>query len=747
MKYSVDSVAEFKRALSDMADGDEIVLHNGVYRLDEPVVLRNFTNVSVTGEDNVVISGARLITPSFEFCRNVGGMAMFRAKVDCDADFDQLFVNGVKQVRARYPDYDPSARYWNGYAADCIDPERVKGWKNPRGGIVHAMHNGMWGDMHWRIDEAGDDGKLTLSGGHQNNRPSKMHDSIRFVENIFEELDAVCEWYFDKDNRILYYIPPVSFDFDGAVFEVSSLKNLITVENCSDVRLDNIYFTHTAYTFMDEMEPLLRSDWMIYRGGVVFCEDCDGAIFTNLKFHDVGGNAFFVSGKNRGVRVQSCHFKNVGASAVCFVGRSSCVRNPLFNYDDVNENFDDIDLTPGPLTDEYPLECCVLDCLIESSGFIEKQTAGVQISMASHIAVIHCSIYNVPRAGINIGDGTFGGHIIRSNDVFNTVLETGDHGAFNSWGRDRFWYPDTRRTEELVSKYPQLKFADACEPTQIERNRMQCAFGWDIDLDDGSSNYVICSNLCLSGGLKNREGWGRNVFNNIIYKNTFHPHVWYHGSGDRFEHNIIFENYADIMLSEWGESYDQNLLQMDGAAVSHAENLTKKSGMDGKSIIGDAKFVKKANGDFLPTNEAVLSKVNFDIESFQIVEYGVESEWLKKIALTPYTAVILTHDSVTPPTRADGKMELLGMTVKNLRGFGEISATGMYDEVGVIVTDTGENCDFAANDVILECEKCLIVTIGDLKSEIDKATAEKMPKISFTVWRNQKKCHVFYHFS
>ncbi len=47
-------------------------------------------------------------------------------------------------------------------------------------------------------------------------------------------------------------------------------------------------------------------------------------------------------------------------------------------------------------------------------------------AMAMKIRVSNNSIYDVPRAGINIGDGTWGGHIIEFNDVFNTVLESGD---------------------------------------------------------------------------------------------------------------------------------------------------------------------------------------------------------------------------------------------------------------------------------------------------------------------------------
>ena len=49
--------------------------------------------------------------------------------------------------------------------------------------------------------------------------------------------------------------------------------------------------------------------------------------------------------------------------------------------------------------------------------------------MAKSITVSHNSIYDVPRAGINVSEGTWGGHIIEYNDIFETVKETGDHGS------------------------------------------------------------------------------------------------------------------------------------------------------------------------------------------------------------------------------------------------------------------------------------------------------------------------------
>jgi hypothetical protein len=84
------------------------------------------------------------------------------------------------------------------------------------------------------------------------------------------------------------------------------------------------------------------------------------------------------------------------------------VRNPLFEYAE-RQSFHGIESTPGPKSNNYPADCIVEDTLIHETGRVEKQTAGVQISMSEGITVRHCSIYDVPRAGININEGTFGG--------------------------------------------------------------------------------------------------------------------------------------------------------------------------------------------------------------------------------------------------------------------------------------------------------------------------------------------------
>src|SRR5207244_3132474 len=208
-------------------------------------------------------------------------------------------------------------------------------------------------------------------------------------------------------------LPPPGTDMTRAVVEAAGLKHLVEFRGSQakpvrHVTLKGLTLTHTARTFMDNKEPLLRSDWTIYRGGAVVFEGCEDCAVRDCDFDQVGGNAVFVSNYNHRVEVRGCKITEAGANGVCFVGDPKTVRSPLFEYGQT-QAVEKIDRTPGPLTDNYPARCRAHDNLITRVGEVEKQSAGVEIAMAEEITVSHCSIYDVPRAGINVGDGCWGG--------------------------------------------------------------------------------------------------------------------------------------------------------------------------------------------------------------------------------------------------------------------------------------------------------------------------------------------------
>ncbi|SFK13713.1 right-handed parallel beta-helix repeat-containing protein [Caulobacter sp. UNC279MFTsu5.1] len=308
----------------------------------------------------------------------------------------------------------------------------------------------------------------------------------------------------------------------------------------------------------------MRSDWRFSRIGAIVIENAEHVEVTDGEITEVGGNGVVVNGEARFVGIRRNEIYEIGASAISFVGRPDAVRSPLFEYHQ-SMPLEAIDRKVGPKSENYPADSIAEDNLIHDIGFLEKQSAGIQISMAARITASHNSIYRMPRAGINIGDGAWGGHLIADNDVFDTVRETGDHGAFNSWGRDRYWHPNREEMDRRTSADRSLTALDVVEPIILRHNRWRSDHGWDVDLDDGASNYIIEDNLMLSGGLKLREGFDRTVRNNILLNNTLHPHVWFVNSEDVFEHNIVMTAYQPIRIPKWGKRMDNNLLPSQAA--------------------------------------------------------------------------------------------------------------------------------------------------------------------------------------
>mgnify|MGYP000971723866 FL=1 len=716
-----------------------VYLREGTYYLEKPIVFTpedsRAENASLTlsgyKNEKVIISGAeRLSSLKWEEYKD----GIVKTSVPQEVIFDQLFVEGVLQYQARYPNYDPEGRYYNGIAADAIDPERVRTWKNPTGGYVHASHRHEWGGYHWIIKGKNEQNELELEGGWQNNRQMGMHPERRFVENIFEELDVPGEWFYDKHAHILYFYPPDSIDLSKSILESPQIPSLFEFRGSASTPVENIHIerlelTHTLRTFMDTREQLLRSDWTIYRGGAVFMEGAKHCSVRKCFFNAVGGNAVFFSNYNRHNEISGCHIANAGASGVCFVGDPEAVRSPSFEYKEYVP-VDKLDREIGPKTNNYPAECLVHDNLMYGLGRVEKQVAGVQISMAQDITVSHNTIYNVPRAGINISDGTWGGHILEYNDVFNTVLETGDHGAFNSWGRDRYWHPEYPTMARIVKEYPELILLDAVKTTVIRNNRFRCDHGWDIDLDDGSSNYHIYNNVCLSGGLKLREGFQRIVDNNIMINNSFHPHVWFSNSGDVFMRNIVSVSYYPIRINEWGKEVDYNVFP-DKIALNKAQ----ENGTDWHSVYGDVQYMDANYGDFRVKDGSVAFSVGF--KNFPMDQFGVISLELRALAES-----VPMPDLIQLERNEEEAQELLGMRVKNITTLGERSAAGLSDASGVWIVEVSDtspaihilHCD----DVILQINRIPVRSIREMKEALIRARG----RIVFLISRNQKEQEV-----
>jgi hypothetical protein len=680
-----------------------ITLAAGVYELAEPLVIDERLSgsegapfvLAAAPDARVVLSGA-VHLPALHWQPWRDGV--WRARY-AGPPFQRLWLGQQPLVRARYPNLDPAQAGFGG-AADATSAERVARWRDPAGAVLHALHGNRWGGLQVPILGKNADGSLAYGAQTGNNRIMPPSERDRYVENVFEELDAPGEWYDDRRQGWLYFKPLDAARPPAAGFRAGAHEALIRIEGrtaqVGHVRIRNLRFQDTEPTFLKAVEPLLRSDWKFYRVGAVTIENARDVRIEDGEFTDLGGHAIVVSGRARQVWLTGNHIHAIGGTAVAFVGRPQAVRSPLFEY---HEHLDQakLDPAPGPRTDAYPQDSAAVDNLIHDIGVIDRQAAGVQIAMAVRITVDHNTIYRVPRAGINIGDGTWGGHRITYNDVFDTVRESGDHGAFNSWGRDRYWDPDRKEMERRVAADPRLPLLDAVEPIVMRRNRFRCDHGWDVDLDDGASNYLIEENLLLAGGLKLREGFARIVRNNIMVNGTFHPHVWFADSGDVFESNIVMAPYQPVEIERWGRSVDRNLF-VGGAGLAEAQ----ARGTDAGSVAGDPGFAAPAGGDYTVTNAALAARIGF--VNFPMHDFGVRPARLKALAAAP--AYPLPAAISVPAQSQQNAGTLEGLLLKPVETLGEQSAAGLGTAAGLRVLavqagSRGEAAGLRPRDVIV----------------------------------------------
>ncbi len=347
-----------KSALQKVASLKEkkvtLLLRAGEYNQDKTIEINSILlaghllEIIAFNNERVVISGAEKIKPEWKTWKG----KILQSFIGKGLSIDRLFCNGKALLMARYPNFDSAKQIYNGTAEDAISPERVKTWSNPAGGYLHALHNGMWGSFDYRITGKDSNNNLQMEGGWQNNRPAPLHKQYRFIENIFEELDAPGEWFYNSDEGILYLYAPKNIDINTAKFERSLLNDIIVMkgtekEAVRNVTIKNIFFTGTNRTFMLTKEPLLRSDWTIYRGGAILIDGGEKINIINCIFSELGGNAIFVSNYNRDINVSGNDIHDIGASAIVFVGSPEAVRSPSFRYEQFVP-LNEIDRTPGP---------------------------------------------------------------------------------------------------------------------------------------------------------------------------------------------------------------------------------------------------------------------------------------------------------------------------------------------------------------------------------------------------------------
>ena len=180
---------------------------------------------------------------------------------------------------------------------------------------------------------------------------------------------------------------------------------------------------------------------------------------------------------NRKAMIAGNEMRNVGENGVGFTGETEWV-----------------DGTGG----DQPRFNTVEGNLIHHIGLYNKQSVAVFHAVSCQNLIQENVFFHGPRALFNMNDDFGGDTVIKSNLFFKAMLETHDHGPYNSWDRLSFLTTVLNGTNTIDSAY-----------NHLTANMMFSGSPFAIDTDDGSDRINCTANVIVNTPLfKVRPGGG-----------------------------------------------------------------------------------------------------------------------------------------------------------------------------------------------------------------------------------------------
>ena len=633
-----------------------VMVRGSKYYLDEAFVL----SAAESGAQDcpIIYTAYPGEKPILSGGRRVTGWKTYKGKIlqaelpselkDSEWKSRQLFFNGKRQIRARWPNFEKEKPLYGGWAsmegpaeegshiAFKYKPGTFKHhWAKPQEAEVNVLPFVEWCNNIVPIESVDEENRIitlareiwrsgTMSSEEDFVRYANMpfHPGNRFaVENVLEELDQPGEWCLDSEEGIVYFWPPEELTDDSEVV-IPVLDCLIDLQGASHVTISGFTFTETTsgdnyHRFgLQGYGAMLPIRGWKYCGESMHLKDTKYCTVENNHFDAVGGNAVYLEGYNLKNQIRYNEFSHVGANGVCLLGTIDS--HPMFNQ--------------------------VVDNHFHHTGTMLMYTAAVFLGLSDGNLIAHNSIHDVPHHAINLATNGYGRNIVEYNEIRRTCLELHDNGAINSW---------MDRVDASKSSYV-LK--DAERAGHILRYNFISDSAQGFYLDDWTSNCFVYGNIIVrSGNGINVHGGKNNVLENNIIVECSNGISYSNGlegrpsgrlmagfnTGNRSRNNIIYAtakaDKASLFVTHGptdterviGES-DYNLFFNAGGkyAISSGPITSleqwKKMGFDTNSLIADPMFVDPEHDDYRLSPESPAFTLGF--QPIDVTKIGLKEK-------------------------------------------------------------------------------------------------------------------------
>jgi hypothetical protein len=630
----------------------QVLLRGGEYPLTEAVVFTPedsgtadapISYMAYPGEDPVLLGGRRITG----WKKEGGFMAAEIPEVRDGAwDFSSFFVNGERRHPARTPnasnhpagDYpeDDDFFYADGpvMEKDKDGKEKhsstrfryrdddVKDWASLEDAIFVIYHS--WATSMHRVKSLDTENRIVEFTG-----PARWHfcrwrnDQWYFIEHLFEALDQPGEWFLDRDEGKLYYIPKPGEDMATAEAIAPVTKQFIVLEGnpAEEQFISHLHFKGLKMRYTDwsigpeghsdgQAEYTLPAVWQAAGARHCVLEDCEIA-------HAGAYGVWFRAGCQQNV-MQRCEVTDLGAGGVR-IGEGASPKTPAeaAAHNRIDNNF------------------------LHDGGRLYRSAVGVWIGRSSHNTIKHNEVCDFRYSGMSIGwSWGYAESSAHHNSIaYNHIHHVGrgqlsDMGGIYTLGVS----PGTVLRNNFIH--------------DVQSNP-KISGGWGLYTDEGSSEIVMENNIVcktVTGTFHQHYGRENILRNNILcfsereqlIRSREEDHISFLIDG-----NIIYYNNGRLLGSRWENGnfrLDNNIYWDTSGMPVEFKGLTleewQAEGFDKHSVIADPLFEDIMNFDFrLKPASPALAKGFRQIDMDAIGLYG-DPEWVnrpKAIERPPFT--------------------------------------------------------------------------------------------------------------
>lgn len=597
--------------------GIRVVLRGGTYYLNSPLDFgpedsgmkqSPVVYAAALGEEVIVSGGRRLEGGRWS---EVNGCKAWVVDIPEIRNghwrFRQLFVNGARRPRTRLPregeyrieslpgftgDFLRSPTKQFVYAPDNIEPS----WRNLQD--VEVVGITRWLDNRLPIESVNAPTRTvtfdrpSLFALVSGNKPGPY-----WIENVFEALDTPGQWYLDRPNGTLYYIPRPEEEMSSAEIIAPRLTQVVRVVGRADapvhdLRFEGLTFAHTEWQPPADYASSLQAGIEV-PGALLFdyAERC--AV--------IGGGIEHIG--NYGVEVNvGCADIEIARNRISDIGAGGIRIGHFFSWEtDGSGRLTERGLQRKAAmpTGPHSQRITVADNEIAHCGRFTPEAVGVFVGDNANNTIIHNHIYDLFYSGISVGSvqdfepSRATGNIVE----YNHVHDIGQGVLSDLAGIYTCSTPNSRIAFNVVHDVARRDYG-----------------GWGIYPDEGSHDMVIQKNLvfrCQDGALFAHHNRNITAENNIFAFNRA-AQIERGGIGG-FEltvrRNVIFYTEGKA-VGDYGSRntgpdvcvFDRNLYWNASGKTVFFSNKSfsewQAMGQDKNSLIADPLFVDPARGDF-----------------------------------------------------------------------------------------------------------------------------------------------------